>query len=1022
MMMEIRQLRRQAIWLLTVCIFIAGCSGDSYFPDAGPEDGYQTDGDLDPDIDGGVFEDDEADSDLEPIVLSIHGVLPSRGPIEGGSWANIVGSGFVYGIGDSPFDVRDVTYITFGDNSAIDIEIIRDDMISVRTPAGSPGPASVTVENPNGIFTLENAFYYYETVTVEKIDPVDFSSRGGTIFEVLGTGFSSDTRVLVGGIPASSPKVDGSTKITALAPPGTSGPTDLEIINQNGRVFLYRAATYHLVPVLASLQPTTGSTQGGLQVVAQGEDFTPNMILLFDDQPALEVTLIDDSQLQAVTPSGSAGPVDLTLSNPAASSILPGGFFYLGEPSGTFHVAGIVPSFGPPQGGNLATIIGEGFSTGIKQILIGGQEATIVQEIDDRHLEVEVPPNNPGVASIEVQSLLEYAIAKDVYLYIEPLEITSIEPGSDSTAGGTSFTIQGSGFHSQVEVLFGGVLAEDIQVISATELAGTIPAGIPGKVDIIVLDNYSQDILYDNFNYTSDLALWRVEPNSGAIAGGTYVTCYGQGFNQDTKIWFGQEEGIVIQVLSPFSLIARTPQGNPGEVNVKVSNSLDFELKAGFSYFDPTNDRGGASGGPIDGSINVTILNGSWLEYGTPIAEANVLIDEPAVSGSTDERGQITFSGPSFIRPVTITMAKEGFMATTISNINAANITVYLYPNESAPIETQPGGEIVISQISGRVFGFKDLPSLPSGPDVSLQARVMPTSYSIYSVPPYGGYPQGPVIENDGGQYFFTVRPGNYSIYSIFGAYDAETDVFTPALLGIRRSIQVTGSEPVGGQDIILGTHLDQTVSVHLIDPPIGYGGMESEFSVHASLDLGADGIIYLADDISSSTDLLLSGLPAADGSSFIFVSVASLGNGYPMSYTIRRQAGGLSSGVNMGPFLGYTEIIEPEFDEESQKAELIDGRISWAIHGETPALTQVVIQTNELFSVVLWRILLPGHITEITLPEELLSLLPQGEPLIAFINTANSPRFNFDSFNYSQLGTSRWTSYTVNFTTITVP
>ena len=48
--------------------------------------------------------------------------------------------------------------------------------------------------------------------------------------------------------------------------------------------------------------------------------------------------------------------------------------------------------------------------------------------------------------------------------------------------------------------------------------------------------------------------------------------------------------------------------------------------------------------------------------------------------------------------------------------------------------------------------------------------------------------------------------------------------------------------------------------------------------------------------------------------------------------------------------------------------------------------------------------------------------MVPRGETLLLLIYTANSPRFRFDRFNYSQLGSSRWTAYSVQYATFTVP
>jgi IPT/TIG domain-containing protein len=1010
--------RRLFATIFIGALTVMACSGGSTSVDSGFDadgfgdaDGQASDGDdLSPDG-------DSADADQGPIELAVQGVLPSRGPIEGGTWANIIGSGFVNGISDSPFDVRDVTDVTFGDNSAIDIEIIRDDMISVRTPAGIAGQTSVTVENPNGRFELINAFTYFDTVTTETVEPVDLSVRGGTRITVSGTGFSEDTTVLVAGQPCSAINVTDSTTLSATTPPGPEGSADVEIVNRNGRSLLFRAVSYHPVPRLDSITPAAGTIDGSTPISAEGEGFEELTQLLFDNKLAGNIVFSSSDLLEAETPIGQAGSVDVVAAGPVDSSLLPGGFIYLPELQGSLTVTGVAPRSGPAEAGNTATVVGEGFSATVTGVRFGGNLATDLHPIDDRMIQVTVPQGNPGLVGVSVRTLTEEVSLDDAYRYYQQLQTTSISPQAGPVAGGTNFIIQGNGFHSGVEVFFGGVLASGVVVTSPTELGGTTPPGTAGPIDVLIKDTDSEALLPAAFSYTTDLSLLRVDPDYGAMAGGTYVTCYGEGFGPGMRIWFGPEEGQVIQVLSSSIITARTPRGDPGEVNVRVEKGEEnFELENGFAYIDPTNDRGGASGGPLDGSLNITALDGSYTKYGEPVEDATVLIDQPAISGLTDDRGQVTFSGPSLVKALTVTIAKEGYEAVTVVNLNAANLTVYLYPNEREPITTQPG-ELKTADLSGRVFGFKDIPELPSGPLISMQARVNLTSYSIYSVPPYGGIPGGQAIETDGGSYQFTLRLGNYSVYSLFGAYDESTDTFTPALLGLKRSITLINEEPVEGQDIVLSTYLDQSVPVHLEDPPLGDGETEAKYSAYVSLDLGWDGVIYLAQDESLGTELLLEGLPSAASNSFIFVGLASLGGGYPFSYTFRRQEGEIGDGVTLGPFLGFTQIVEPEKD-----GEMVDGRIAWTIEGPQPELIEVLIETNELIPNVLWRVILPGDATEITLPEELISLLPRGEPLIMLVYTANSPRFYFDRFNYSQLSSGRWTSYTINYTIFTAP
>ncbi|MBW2703319.1 MAG: IPT/TIG domain-containing protein [Deltaproteobacteria bacterium] len=1004
---------------LLICLLAAACSGGDSRVDAGQD--AQSDADSDG---GGDFSDtDDVDGldgqdagDSGPVPLSLEAVLPSRGPLTGGSWANIIGGGFVDGVGENAFDVRDVTAVRFGDNSAIDIEVIRDDMISVRTPAGLAGTCDVLVENPKGTVILVEGFTYFDTVTAYAAEPEDLSAEGGTSIQVLGTGFTEDTRLLISGRQAGQLRVHDSTRISAIAPPGEAGDANLEIINRNGRALLFHAVRYHDQPRIERLEPVSGPIEGGHHIAATGQNFATDDLWLLGEQ-AVAATTFENSLLWSLdTPAHAAGPVDAEVTNPVLSDRLSGAYVYLEAATGQLTLSAVIPGTGPADGGQEVQLVGDGLGQ-VEGVFFDDLEGTDLLLLDDRHLQVTTPAHAFGLVTVRIESADDSRSLVQAFRFFQTIRVDSLDPIQGPGQGGTPFSLTGEGFHMGLDLRFGGVPADALQLVSANELQGVTPAGSPGPVTLRLEDEDQRILLPEAFTYTSSLELLRVEPDNGAQAGGTYVMLYGSEFGNDMQVHFGDQAASLVQVFGPSVAAVRTPRGDPGEVLVRVARAgQEATLEAGFTYFDPTNDRGGASGGSIQGSLNVTVLDGGWATYGQPLPEATVVVEEPPISGITDDRGQVTFSGPSLVRAVTITAGKEGYQAITVADLNAANLSVYLTPNEQEPPDYQPG-ETKYSTISGRVFGFKDIPGLPTGSDIRYEARVTSTSYSIYSVPPYAGVPSGWPIEQDGGRFDFSVRLGTYNLYALYGAHDTSTDQFTPGLLGVRRDIVVPTENPVTDQDIILTTALDQAVEVTHIQAPEGFGENEATYGAYVSLDLGRNGIIHLSQAQGPGTQALLNRLPAASSNAFLFVGLASINGGYPLSYTFRRQEGDLSQGVNLGPYLGFTQITEPEMG-----AELVDGRIAWQREGPTPALIQLVIQTPDLFPKVLWRVILPGDATEIRLPEELSALLPQGEPLTAFIYTADSPRFEFDRFNYSQLSTSRWTSYSVNYTGFTMP
>jgi hypothetical protein len=667
------------------------------------------------------------------------------------------------------------------------------------------------------------------------------------------------------------------------------------------------------------------------------------------------------------------------------------------------------------------TIAGAGFLSGIEEVRFGEQPAGSFVVLDDRRIQAVTPANPPGPVSVAVSTTGGNAERDGAFRYFEPVVIDAIEPASGPVAGGTEVALRGSGFHAGMTVRLGGVSLEALGVQDGTTASGITPAGSPGPVDVVVEDGDSRAVLANGFSYQAATELWRVDPDSGAIAGGTYVLCLGQGFDETTEVWFGERPASVVQRLSNSVLAVRTPRGDAGEVDVRaVSAAGEARLPAGYAYIDPTNQRGGASGGPVRGSFNVTALDGSWSKYAQPVPGAAVVLAEPALSALTDDRGQVTFSGPAIVRPITVTVGKAGYQATTVASLNATNLTVYLFPNQQEPVVIDPGdpGDPHLGRIRGRVFGFKDVPGLPTGPDVTYQARVNFTAWSLYGVPPFGGTPRGTVIEQDGGSFDYEVGFGSYALVAFYGAYRADSDEFTPGLMGVRRGIEVKGEEPLEGQDIVLSTALDQSLTVTLRDPPAAPPDKEARYAAYASLDLGAEGVVFLSQAQGTGASLRLERLPAAGSESFLFTGLASVGGSYPLSYVFRRQEGGFSGGVELGPFLPFLSIEEPAHGQP-----MSGGRIRFRpIQGGAPDFIELLIETNDLSPVVLWRVILPGDATEVTLPQELLPLLPQGQPLLILVYSAESPRFSFDGFTFSQLYSSRWTRYTVDVSTCLAP
>jgi len=92
----------------------------------------------------------------------------------------------------------------------------------------------------------------------------------------------------------------------------------------------------------------------------------------------------------------------------------------------------------------------------------------------------------------------------------KPPTITKVDPASASSAGGTEITITGTGFRANPNpnVKVGGNPATDVKFISETSLKATVPAGVAGSADVLVMNAKSRvmSFPFKGFSYYKEVA------------------------------------------------------------------------------------------------------------------------------------------------------------------------------------------------------------------------------------------------------------------------------------------------------------------------------------------------------------------------------------------------------------------------------------------------------------------------------------------------------------------------------------
>ncbi|WP_030418909.1 IPT/TIG domain-containing protein [Streptomyces sp. SCSIO 75703] len=242
------------------------------------------------------------------------------------------------------------------------------------------------------------------------------------------------------------------------------------------------------------LSPNQGSTGGGTLVTITGTNLTGTTAVTFGTKPASNVTNVSPTQVTAVSPSGT-GTVGVTVTTAGGTSN-PVPFFYVGAP----FKSSLGPTSGPLAGGNTVTVNGVGLATA-SSVSFGANTATPTV-VSDTRLTVTVPA---GVAAGPVGVSVTTAGGTNnglSYTYVDAPTITSVNPTSGPTSGGTGVTITGTNLDTTDSVTFDGAPAP-FSVVNTTTLSAVTPPGAAGAVDVVVTNAAGSDTAADAFTYVA---------------------------------------------------------------------------------------------------------------------------------------------------------------------------------------------------------------------------------------------------------------------------------------------------------------------------------------------------------------------------------------------------------------------------------------------------------------------------------------------------------------------------------------
>ena len=163
---------------------------------------------------------------------------------------------------------------------------------------------------------------------INSVTPNQGGFLGGTVITITGANLTGTYEVTVGGASCTNIAVLSSTSVRATTPAGSPGPASIAVRTLAGTTLASAPFTY-LESSISSVVPNWGIYTGATPITITGTNLSGATSVTVGGVPATNVVAVSSTTVTAVTPAGSVGAVDVTVSGPKNTATAAGGFVYL---------------------------------------------------------------------------------------------------------------------------------------------------------------------------------------------------------------------------------------------------------------------------------------------------------------------------------------------------------------------------------------------------------------------------------------------------------------------------------------------------------------------------------------------------------------------------------------------------------------------------------------------------------------------------------------------------------------------
>ena len=435
---------------------------------------------------------------------------------------------------------------------------------------------------------------------ISGISPSSGPISGGTVVTLTGTYFAGATKVRFNMSDATNLNVVSDSQIICTTPPeaGTAVVTVINSACSNGYNFTYTGGG-GAAPVVSSLSPSSGTNAGGTTVTINGSNLSNGMKVTFGGIAATNVVVASSSQIRCTSPSMPSQTVSVQVRTPNGLSNDTGTgcqYTYTGS-SLVPTLTGITPASGSIAGGTVVTLTGTNLagctSVGFNlrdewRGVCWGTNLIVDSNTQVRCTTTSAVYATGGTAAVTVATV--HGVSNDVSYTFGAAPslptLSTINPTSGTTAGGTACTLTGANLTGCSSVSFSGTAASGIVVDSSTQVRCTSPARSAGGVTVTATtaNGTSNGVAYTYDAPPSGPSLSAISPTSGTTAGGTACTLTGANLTGCSAVSFGGTAATGIVVDSSTQVRCTSPAKTGGTYGVTATTAYGTSGPVNYTY------------------------------------------------------------------------------------------------------------------------------------------------------------------------------------------------------------------------------------------------------------------------------------------------------------------------------------------------------------------------------------------------------------------------------------------------------